>query len=57
VAEVLNFLQFQFADFKNRGEKLAEQIKIEKATVASIVDVPAAQAATAEALAPETPKA
>ena len=57
VAEVLNFLSFQFADFKNRGEQLAKVIEAEKKAAASVVDVPAAQAATAEALAPEAPKA
>lgn len=46
VAEVMNFLAFQRADFKRRGETLAAQIKSE-------VDVEAARAATAAALAPE----
>lgn len=50
IAEVLNFLAFQYNDFKLRGENLSKQI-------VSVVDVPAAEAAVAEALAPEAPKA
>jgi hypothetical protein len=46
VAEVLNFLAFQYTDFKNRAENLAKQIKSE-------VDVAAAKAAADKALAPE----
>lgn len=47
VAEVLNFLKFQHNDFKLRGENLKKQLE-------STVDVAAAQAVTAEALAPES---
>jgi hypothetical protein len=46
VAEVLNFLAFQYNDFKTRGETLAKQIQSE-------VDVVAAKAATEAVLAPE----
>lgn len=50
IAEVLNFLQFQFNDFKVRGEGVKKQIE-------STVDVAAAKEAVAETLATETPKA
>lgn len=51
IAEVLNFLSFQYNDFKVRGETLKKQID-------STVDVKAAEAAVAETLAPaEAPKA
>jgi hypothetical protein len=46
IAEVLNFLAFQYNDFKTRGENLAKQIKSE-------VDVEAAKLEAAKALAPE----
>jgi hypothetical protein len=50
VAEVLNFLAFQYNDFKTRAEKLAVEIKTEAETLAkqeaSKVDVEAAKAAT-----------
>ncbi len=46
VAEVLNFLAFQYNDFKVRAENLGKQI-------ASEVDVKAAQEATAAVLTPE----
>lgn len=46
IAEALNFLAFQYNDFKLRAETLAKQIKSE-------VDVKAAEAAVAETLAPE----
>ena len=49
VAEVLNFLAFQFNDFKVRAENLAKQ-------EASKVDVEAAKAAT-DAVLVEQPKA
>jgi hypothetical protein len=62
VAEVLNFLSFQYNDFKVRAEKLAADIKIEAETLAkqeaSKVDVEAAKAATDAVLVePEPPKA
>jgi hypothetical protein len=44
IGEVLNFLSFQYADFKNRAEVLAKQIKSE-------VDVVAAKAEADKALA------
>lgn len=50
VAEVLNFLSFQYNDFKVRGENLKKQID-------STVDVKAAEAVVAETLATEAPKA
>lgn len=50
IGSVLAFLKFQYNDFVARVEKH------EKA-MSNVVDVPAAQAATAEALAPEAPKA
>ena len=40
VAEVLNFLSFQYNDFKLRGERMTKAIEDEK----NIVDVPAAKA-------------
>ena len=46
VAEVLNFLQFQYNDFKLRAENLAKQIEAEAKAEASKVDVDAAKAAT-----------
>lgn len=51
IGRVLAFLKFQYNDFCGRVERA------EKA-MSNVVDVPAAQAATKEALAPEaTPKA
>jgi len=47
VAEVLNFLAFQHADFKQRAETLSKQI-------ASTVDTEAAKSATEAVLGPET---
>ncbi len=46
VAEVLNFLAFQYTDFKTRAENLSKQMKSE-------VDLEAAKLETAKALAPE----
>ena len=61
IAEVLNFLQFQYGDFKQRGETLAKDIELEAKTIANMVDVEAAKAATEAVLAPtaapEAPKA
>lgn len=64
VAEVLNFLQFQYNDFKVRAESLAKVIEAEAKAAANVVDVEAAKAATDAVLvpqvvatAPETPKA
>lgn len=54
VAEVLNFLAFQYNDFKVRGENLAKKIEAEKQAELSKVDVAAAQTATDAVLAPET---
>lgn len=52
ISEVLNFLSFQYNDFKVRGETLKKQIE-------STVDVAAAKAEADKALAPvvEAPKA
>ena len=60
VAEVLNFLAFQYTDFKTRGENLAKQIEATVKAEMSKVDVPAAMATTEAVLAEkaaETPKA
>jgi len=61
VAEVLNFLSFQYNDFKVRGENMAKQIEADAKAVASKVDVVAAKAATdavlAQPAAQEGPKA
>ena len=59
IAEVLNFLQFQHGDFKQRSENISRQIEADKKAKESVVDVPQAQAAVAAALtpAPEAPKA
>ncbi len=46
VAEVLNFLAFQYNDFKVRGENLAKQIEAAAKAELSKVDVGAAKAAT-----------
>ncbi len=60
MAEVLNFLGFQYNDFKLRAEKLAVEIKTEAETIAkqelSKVDVGAAKAAV-DAVIVEQPKA
>lgn len=50
IGSVLAFLKFQYNDFVGRVERAEKAMN-------SVVDVPAAQAATAEALAPEAPKA
>jgi len=61
VAEVLNFLSFQYNDFKIRAERLAVEVETEAATIAkresSKVDVAAAVEATAEVLDAGIPKA
>ena|SRR5260221_14134920 len=49
IAEVINFLAFQHSDFKRRSEDLKKQID-------STLNVEAAKAVVAEALAPEAPK-
>jgi hypothetical protein len=54
VAEVLNFLAFQYNDFKMRAEKLAKEIEVEAKAELSKVDVEAAKIATDAVLAPET---
>lgn len=46
VAEVLNFLAFQYNDFKLRGENLAKQIEATTKAELSKVDVGAAKTAT-----------
>jgi hypothetical protein len=46
VAEVLNFLKFQYDDFKLRAENLAKQIEAEAKAELSKVDVEAAKLAT-----------
>jgi hypothetical protein len=57
IAEVLNFLAFQYNDFKLRGEKLVKEIEAEAKAEASKVDVEAAKAAVEATLATEAPKA
>lgn len=57
VGEVLNFLAFQYSDFKLRGEKLAKELEAAAQAKLSIVDVEAAKAAVDATLAmPEAPK-
>lgn len=56
VAEVLNFLSFQYNDFKLRAEALAKQIEAEGKAELSKVDVEAAKAAV-DAVIVEVPKA
>lgn len=56
VAEVLNFLGFQYNDFKVRAENLAKQIEAEAKAELSKVDVEAAKAAV-DAMIVEQPKA
>lgn len=53
LAEVLNFLAFQHGDFKTRAEGLEKQIEADKKAKLSVVDVPAAEAATHAVLADE----
>lgn len=53
VAEVLNFLAFQYNDFKLRGENLAKVIEAEAKAELSKVDVGAAQEAVAATLTPD----
>ena len=55
VAEVLNFLYFQYNDFKIRSEKLAAQIEADAKAELSKVDVEAAKAAV-DAVIVEAPK-
>ena len=50
VAEVLNFLSFQYNDFKLRGENLVKQAEADAKAELSKVDVAAAKAATADAI-------
>lgn len=54
VAEVLNFLAFQYNDFKLRAETMAKQVEAEAKAELSKVNVEAAKAATEAVLAPET---
>ena len=56
VAEVLNFLSFQYNDFKTRAEKLAKQIEADAKAELSKVDVEAAKQAV-DAVIVEQPKA
>lgn len=53
VAEVLNFLAFQYNDFKTRAEKLTAVIEAEAKAELSKVNVAAAQEAVAATLTPE----
>ncbi len=46
VAEVLNFLAFQYNDFKTRAESLAKQVEADAKAAVSKVDVEAAKVAT-----------
>ena len=57
VAEVLNFLSFQYNDFKLRAENLAKQIEAEAKAELNKVDAAKAQAVVETTLADETPKA
>jgi len=57
VAEVLNFLQFQYNDFKLRAEKIAAEIEAEAKAALNKVDVEAAKETTAEVLDAGIPKA
>lgn len=59
VAEVLNFLGFQYQDFKTRAERLAKEIEAEAKAQVSKVDVEAAKQATDAVLTEptEAPKA
>lgn len=58
IAEVLNFLAFQYNDFKLRGENLAKVIEAEKKAAESVVDVEAAKVVVDTTLADaEAPKA
>jgi len=61
VAEVLNFLAFQYNDFKIRGENLVKQIEADAKAELSKVDVDAAKAAVSSAIeaeiVPTEPKA
>ena len=55
VAEVLTFLKFHHADFKNRAENMTKQIEASKPKpVANTVDVPTAKAAVEATLAANT---
>jgi hypothetical protein len=54
IAEVLNFLAFQYNDFKVRGENLAKQIEAEAKAELSKVDTEAAKLATDAALVEKT---
>lgn len=61
VAEVLNFLAFQYNDFKTRGETLAKQIQSEVDVVAAknVADAalaPGAIVTVGQQLAPKVPK-
>jgi hypothetical protein len=58
VAEVLNFLQFHYADFKLRAENVAKQIEAEAKAELSKVDAAKAQQVVDTTLADtEAPKA
>jgi hypothetical protein len=58
VAEVLNFLQFHYSDFKSRAEGLARQIENDAKAELSKVNVEEAKAAVDAVLVqPEAPKA
>jgi hypothetical protein len=57
VGEVLNFLAFQYQDFKTRAANLAKQIEADAKAELSKVDVEAAKETTAEVLDAGIPKA
>ena len=57
VAEAMNFLAFQYNDFKLQAEKLAKEIEADAKAELSKVDVEAAKAAADAVLTPEAPKA
>lgn len=64
IAEVLNFLAFQHADFKQRGETLANQIrsrmdvKVAEAKVAEVLEGKSSVTGTADgSVTPTTPRA
>lgn len=53
VAEVLNFLAFQFNDFKLRAENVAKTIEAEAKAAANVVDAEVVKAATDAVLSDE----
>lgn len=57
VAEVLNFLSFQYNDFKTRAENLAKQVEAEAKAELSKVDVEAAKAVVDAVIVEDKPEA